>query len=331
VSDLERILDSLSFETAVLITCSDRWTLEAARISAPLMKRFRVCAPAWDVLRRFVNKGQFAELVRSAQVPHPFTVVAKTEGELRELARESGDRLFLKPMDSQMFLQKFGKKAFRLDDLGRAVEVFARAREAGLGLLVQEYIPGASDRHYFVDGFVRRDHAIHAAFGRRRLRMFPLEFGNSSYMISVPIGEVAEGVDTLEKLFDRAGYRGVFSAEFKFDERDGHLKILEVNCRPWWYVQFTAECGVNVVDMAYRDALDLPLPDPGEYESGARLVYPYYDAQALKQIRRAGKPVLREYLTCWPGAMTPVFAWDDPAPAASEIVSRLRDRFSRHR
>ncbi len=329
VSELERALDSLPFDKAVLIACSDQWTLEAARISAPLKERFRVCSPAPDVVRRFVNKGEFAELVQSAQVPHPFTVIAKTDVEVRDLASKSGGRLFLKPMDSQRFLQRFGKKAFRLDDVARAVEVFSRAREAGLEVLVQEYIPGASDRHYFVDGFVRQNHRIHAAFGRRRLRMFPLEFGNSSYMISVPIDEVAEAVDTLEKLFNAAGYRGVFSAEFKLDERDGHLKILEVNCRPWWYVQFAAECGVNVIDMAYRDALGLPLPAAGQYETGARLVYPYYDSQALKEVRRAGRPVLREYLTCWPGARTPVFAWDDPMPAASELVNRLKDRFSR--
>jgi len=47
----------------------------------------------------------------------------------------------------------------------------------------------------------------------------------------------------------------VFSAEFKFDERDGLFKILEVNARPWWYVDFAARCGVDVCRMAYRDAL----------------------------------------------------------------------------
>ena len=50
-------------------------------------------------------------------------------------------------------------------------------------------------------------------------------------------------------------YRGIFSAEFKCDDRDGFFKILEVNARPWWYVEAAACAGMDVCSMAYHDAL----------------------------------------------------------------------------
>jgi len=328
-SDLERVLESLPLESGALIACSDHWTIEATRISAAFKNRFCLCLPETDVLGRFVDKGRFSELLDAAQVPHPFTLVAKTDQEVIEAAKRSGGGLFLKPTESQRFLQKFGRKAFRIDDVAKAVAIFNEAREAGLGVMVQEYIPGSSDRHYFVDGFVDRTHRVHAVFARRRIRMYPPDFGNSSYMVSVPLEEVADAVNTLRTLFETARYRGIFSAEFKLDERDGRFKILEVNCRPWWYIQFAAECGVDVVEMAYCDALGLALPPFGAYKAGVRLVFAYYDFQALREARGSGIGVLSGIAGSWPLARTPIFAWDDPGPAIADFGERLKGRLTR--
>ena len=70
-----------------------------------------------------------------------------------------------------------------------------------------------------------------------------------------PPSDVASAAGSLERLLRGIDYRGVFSAEFKHDERDGLFKILEVNARPWWFAGFAASCGLDVCDMSYRDAL----------------------------------------------------------------------------
>ena len=103
----------------------------------------------------------------------------------------------------------------------------------------QEYVAGPMDAHYFIDGFVDRLGEVKAFFARRRLLMYPVDFGNSTLMVSVPLGEVAPALESLRVLFSDLGYRGIFNAEFKRDERDGLFKLLEVNVRPWWFV----ECG----------------------------------------------------------------------------------------
>jgi D-aspartate ligase len=328
-SDLELALDSLPFERLFVIACSDHWTIEAARISAEFKDRFLTCLPESRVIERFVDKAGFAALLAFTGVPHPSTAFARSEGDVRDMAAKSRGELFLKPANSQRFHQKFGKKAFRIENVERAVEIYNMAREAGLEVLVQEYIPGPSDRHYFVDGFVDRAHGLHAVFARRRIRMFPPDFGNSSFMVSVGIGEVAGAVDGVRTLFEAARYRGIFSAEFKLDERDGQFKILEVNCRPWWYIQFAAECGVDVAEMAYRDALGLSLPVPEAYRAGVRLAYPYYDFPAVKRTAGSVFGLLSSVVRSWAFARFPIFAWDDPAPSAVSIGERVKGRIRR--
>ena len=101
---------------------------------------------------------------------------------------------FVKPRDSQAFVQRFGVKGFRLTGRDDAETRLAAAAEAGLAVLLQEYVPGPPDTHYFVDGYVALDGRPLAFFARRRLRMYPPDFGNSTYHVSVPLDEVGDAV-----------------------------------------------------------------------------------------------------------------------------------------
>ena len=153
---------------------------------------------------------------------------------------------FLKPRDSHAFFRRYKVKACRVESREDAIEQFRKKNSDGFKVLLQEYIPGPTSNHYFLDGFVDRNGQVDAMFARRRLRMYPDDFGNSSYMRSVACSEISQAVDDLKRLLSAISYRGIFSAEFKYDDRDGKYKILEINARPWWYVEFAAICGVDV-------------------------------------------------------------------------------------
>jgi predicted ATP-grasp superfamily ATP-dependent carboligase len=317
---LASLLVRSGVETGVPIPCSDHWALEVTRLPADLASRFPVCAPETGVIARLIDKSGFRnELVR-ARVPHPFTAPVESAGQIAGMLENAPAGVFLKPTDSQRFVSVFGTKAFRVTGAEDARSCYQRAQEKGIDLVLQEYVPGGADRHYFVDGFVSRDHAITACFARRRLRMHPPDFGNSSAVVSIDPGEVSPAVDTLRTLFAATRYRGIFSAEFKHDERDDLFKLLEVNCRPWWYVEFCARCGVNVPLMAYRDALG---QDPGSAwggTDGVELVYGYYDLQACRSGRISARDCLRSWLT----SDKPIFSWDDPWPAIWNLSRRVR-------
>jgi predicted ATP-grasp superfamily ATP-dependent carboligase len=153
-------------------------------------------------------------------------------------------------------------------------------------------------------------------------------------MVSVPVAEASEAVSAITGLLAHLKYRGMFSAEFKLDPRDGRFKIVEVNARAWWYVEYAARCGVDVCRMAYNDALERPVATVAEYAIGKRLVFPYYDYPAVVAESRRSDLSLFAALRTWLGAMQPVFQLRDPKPGLhsffkvmkSFVVNRVRRR-----
>src|SRR3546814_2698049 len=87
--------------------------------------------------------------------------------------------VFLKPAASQHFNNALGKKGVWARDSEELVRVWSELHALGFVVIAQEYVPGTAADHYFIDGF--RDHAgnICGAMARRRLRIFPPDFGNS--------------------------------------------------------------------------------------------------------------------------------------------------------
>ena len=317
-------LASLDVERMVLLPCSDGWAMAVSELPPELRERFPASVAETSRLQRFVDKGLFAETLVELGVPHPRTVRVSAMDALEAADGWLGNA-FLKPADSGRFAAEFGVKGVRPKNRDHAEKVVARAREKGLELLVQEFIPGPPTRHYFLDGFVDREGRVRAMFARRRLRMFPAEFGNSTYTESIPLASVAAAEATLRGLLSAIGYRGVFSAELKHDERDGVFKLLEVNARPWWFVEFAASCGVDVCEMARRDALGEDVPLVTEYRVGRRCVYARRDLAT----RQGNHARIAPILTSWIGARHLTFAWDDPMPGFQEVSDWTRRKLRR--
>jgi predicted ATP-grasp superfamily ATP-dependent carboligase len=173
-----------------------------------------------------------------------------------------------------------------------------------------------------VEGFVDRTGRVCGRFVRQRLRMFPPDFGDSTYMVSVPLDRVRPAVESLDRLLAHLSYRGVFEAEFKYDGRDGQFKLLEVNARPWYFIGFAADCGVDFCAMAYRDALGLPVEPVHTYELGRHCVVGS-DRFACWALFRQGRLSAWAWLRSWIGARQMLFAWDDPLPAFARILRYL--------
>jgi predicted ATP-grasp superfamily ATP-dependent carboligase len=326
-------LAALPLERAVLIPCSDQAALWVAGLPDDLRARFPSSTPRREVFESLVDKASFADLLAEARVPHPFTRRLRSADDLAALESRAGQVIFLKPVDSQPFFKRFGVKAFHVQSRQEAETRWREATAAGLELVLQEYVPGPATAHIFIDGFRDRTGVVRAWFPRRRLRMFPPDFGNSSAMVSLPRADAKSAIDSLARLLDHLRYRGVFSAEFKWDERDREFKLLEVNPRAWWYVEYAAWCGVNVVRLAWLDALERAVPDIPTWRVGARCVYPSYDAAARQAMPRETRPARLSLYRSWLGARQPIFQLDDPVPGVADWLKRagtaIRKRWSR--
>lgn len=321
-------LDQLP-EGTVLLPCSDAWALALAALPDDFKARCPVAAGSAAALEALIDKAQFSTALARLGIPHPRTYPKIRVDSLEAIPDDVLAVSFLKPAHSQEFLARFGVKAFHVRGRAEAAARLAQCVNAHqpTPMMLQEFIPGPATHHYYVEGFIDRDGVTRARFARQRLRMYPLDFGNSTFMVSIAFAEVEDGMRALDRLFADIGYRGIFSAEFKRDERDGTLKLIEVNARPWWYVGFTSRCGVNVCALAVLDALDREVPAITEYTIGRRCVYPSFDVDAAYAEWRAGRLSLWGWARAWIGAYQPVFRWIDPWPAIVQFFQTIGRQF----
>ena len=322
-AEISVLLERLQIKSGVLIPCTDRWVRAVAELPENLRADFPSSGPDLQTADLFVDKLRFSELLTRESIPQPLTLPLKTVADLTaaDLGRvQSG---FLKPVDSQGFGAHFKKKAFTFSDIAEGQRLLNDALSAGFQMILQEYIPGPPTEHYFLDGFVDRNGKIGAWFGRRRLRMYPLDFGNSTYLVSVALSELTPAMNSLERLLTTINYRGIFSAEFKRDPRDGQFRLLEINARPWWYIGFAVDSGVNVAAMAYRDALNLPAQTPPSYRPGVQFVFCSYDAMACRHLLARHELTRWNWTWQWLTARQAILVWYDPLPSLRGWADRM--------
>jgi D-aspartate ligase len=321
---LRDALERSGLEQAFLCACSDDWNRAVADLAELSGNRFLSVVPTPRALDRLQHKGHLAELLQQVGVPMPLTQLVRGEDDLANLPQSRETFYFLKPTDSQRFLAHFGTKGMRVPSAAEARRRLREVVAAGMSVVLQEYIPGSFSEHYFIDGYIDRAGAAKALFARRRLRIYPPDFGNSTAMVSVPLATVEQAADSVRRVLGAVDYHGIFSAEFKRDPRDGLFKLLEVNTRPWWFIDFAVRCGVDVCRMAYDDAQGLPVTPVHDYRIGATCVFPYYDFFAVQPMLGEGRMTWLRWMREIAPALQPVGCWDDPVPGVVALTRVLK-------
>ena len=324
---LARWLDNLELDCAVLLPCADDWLAATAALPTQIAQRFPSSVASSSVIQTFVDKWEFARLLQKERLPHPRTHLLNSREELESLPESAFDLSILKPLSSVAFSLQHGVKGFLIHD---RAEARSAMQQVPFPIMLQEFIPGPPNAGYFVEGFIDHHGRTCALFARRRLRMYPLPLGNSTFMQSVPLDEVAGAVAPLQYLLESVSYRGVFSAEFKYDERDGFFKLLEINARPWWYVEVPARAGIDICRMAYLDALEMEVAPVLTYQAGDRFGYPFGDLRAWRELQKSEDASFISWLRSWRGASVTPFAWNDPMPALAFGWQQILE-YSRHR
>jgi predicted ATP-grasp superfamily ATP-dependent carboligase len=307
-----------------LCACTDDWNRAVAQYAESAAPRFLSVVPTPAVLDRLQDKSQLATVLQELDVPMPATRLIRDSSDLADLPQSSETFYFLKPTDSQRFLAHFGTKGIRVPTAEKARGWLEQIVGAGMSVVLQEYIPGSFTEHYFVDGYMDRRGRTKGLFARRRLRIYPPDFGNSTAMVSVPLEDVRQAVDSVQRVLQAVGYRGIFSAEFKRDARDARFKLLEINTRPWWFIDFVVRCGVDVCRMAYDDAQGREVAPAMRYKIGATCIYPYYDFVAAQPLIQSGHLSRWRWMAELLPALQPVGCWDDPMPATVGFARVMR-------
>ena len=281
--------------------------------------------PSRETVELLLDKWLLSRKLEELGVPHPATYELTNEAQLSDATPP----IFLKPRSSGHFFDAFKRKAVRFRDRDDAVEAFRAMARAGYSAVLQEYVPGPPSAHFFVDGFVDRKGVCRGRLVRGRLRMFPVDFGNSSMTVTVSPDTASDALESLDTLLTGLRYRGAFNAEFKRDPRDGVAKLIEMNCRPWWFIDFAAHCGIDVSLMIYQDALGLDIATVDGYAIGERCGVLVDDIKAYRALRGSGELSFADWVGSWGRATSSTFEADDPLPTLASLAEIGRRNVAR--
>ncbi len=185
--------------------------------------------------------------------------------------------------------------------------------------MLQERIPGGDDTLWTVGSYVAADGAVPGIFCGRKLLQAPAGVGTCRAGVAEWDDEAVDGA---RRLLHALGFHGISQVEYKRDSRDGSLRLMEVNARLWQWHSLAAACGVDLVQMAYRDAVGEPVATRTSRGAGRRRWVAL--VRHLRESRRERLGLRRTLAPLRPPFTEPVFSLRDPMPAVHQIVGALR-------
>lgn len=308
---------------AVLLAASDEAIDLIAKHRQALSEKFRLDLSNPAAQLCMLNKLCTYQAALKAGVPTPkFWVIDKPE-QLEELKNELVFPLIVKPLHSHQYKAKFDGALFvYVRMFSELLETFDIIRRAGIEIFLVEMIPGPDDRlcSYYTYLDEKGDNLFD--YTKRMIRRFPLTMGMGVYHVTDYVPDVKE---LSLKLFRQVGLLGIANAEFKLDQRDGQLKLIECNAR------FTAaDCllrasGLNLPLFTYNRLIGDPQPAPTTFRLGMRLWYPLGDFKAYRQLNKMGLLSFGQWVrSVLHRQIFPFFDWYDPLPAIVKAARQVR-------
>ena len=185
--------------------------------------------------------------------------------------------------------------------------------------MLQEQIPGGDDTLWTIGSYVDLHGGVPGIFCGRKLLQAPAGVGTCR----VGVAEWDdEAVDCARRLLHALGFHGISQVEYKRDPRDGTLRLMEVNARLWQWHSLAAACGVDLVQMAYRDAIGEPVAARTSRGSDGRRWVAL--VRHVRESRRERLGLRRTLAPLRPPFTEPVFSLHDPMPAVHQLVGALR-------
>jgi D-aspartate ligase len=185
--------------------------------------------------------------------------------------------------------------------------VWQALQHDGPAVLVQEAIPGPESLVESYHAYIDAEGAVVSEFTGRKIRTLPAQYGTST---AVELTDAPELAALGRDVYARIGLTGVAKADFKRD-RDGQLKLLEINPRFTLWHHPAALAGVNIPALVHADLTGCARPAMRRAPAGVAWCDPLPDLRAARAAGQSTAAWLRWSRRC---EARSGFAWDDPLP-----------------
>jgi predicted ATP-grasp superfamily ATP-dependent carboligase len=312
---------------SVLLTCYDPGLQLLARYRDQLKEKYLLdlCNPTAQLA--MLDKLATYQAATLAGVPTPRFWVAQNRQQILGYRDELVYPLLVKPLLSHVYRGRFWVKFAVANNFEEMLAAYAQAEEAGIDVMLVEQIPGPDDRLCSYYTYLDEQGNALFDFTKRIIRRYPLLHGPACHHITDQVPELKEPA---LKLFRQVGLQGLANVEFKRDDRDGVLKLIECNARITAANCLVYHSGYDLASFVYNRIVGLPQPPLGEFKVGKRLLFPIEDFHAYRALRRRGELTFWQWLkSVAHPAILPIFRWSDPLPTLVFEWARLRDALAR--
>lgn len=283
--------------SAVVFSGSDIFCLNLSSLKDEVGDNYHFLLPSKKIVETLVNKKKFYQSLDEQKIPHPTTYFPESFDDIKKISRNVDYPVYVRPSISQSFAKKFHRKGFVARSEEELKRHCALAVRYNIDFMIQDIIPGPAMNLFGICGYFNKNAEPLGLFAYRRLREWPHKFGTNSLMESVSISDVSRLKDLTVNYLHSIGYYGLMEAEFKKDPRDGDFKFLEVNARSWWQNSFPTKCGINLVLMAYLDAIDGETDYEQNYKSGVKWIYFLNDLRSVIGMLKNKEITVLEWLS----------------------------------
>jgi D-aspartate ligase len=289
-AELVRLADRIG-QPAVLIPTDDAGSIFLAEHGDGLREHFLFPAPPRDLPRRVAGKYSLHQLLQEAGMPSVRAAMPETLDEARAFAADAGFPLIAKLADpwtghGRVRSTSILASAAELDD------IYQTCAEAGVGLMLQEFIPDGPGQDWFFHGYCDASSTCRPAFTGVKERSYPAHAGLTCLGRSEPNDELR---GQITGLLQRIGYQGILDLDIRFDPRDGQYKLLDFNPRIGAQFRlFRDAAGTDVATACYLDLTGQAIPE--SEQASRRFVVENYDPIAAFRYWRGGELDLRSWL-----------------------------------
>lgn len=313
---------------SILLPTTDESTMFVAEHAAELEPWFIIPLPDAELVHAFCNKQSMHEVAAQLGLSVPQTVFPQSREEVEAYAASARYPVVLKGIYGLIFRKRSGKTMLLVHSAEDLLEKYDRFEEPEVpNLMLQEYIPGREDASWMFNGYFNQASDCLLAFTGRKIRQCPVYAGVTSLGVCEDNPSLREASIALLRTL---GYRGIVDIDYRYDERDGQYKILDVNPRiGGTFRLFVTDTEMDVVRALYLDMTGQTV-DPGKPREGRRWIAEDLDLVSSVRYGRDGVLSLERWANSLRGVEeSAYFAWDDPLPVVPMLFNDAREMFSR--
>lgn len=256
-----------------------------------------------DQVKGLVNslnsKKEMYHLAKKHGLPTPEAVFPQSRADVLHFLQNATFPVMLKAIYGAQLWDTAGQKMFIVTNEAELLDKYGTLEDpANPNLMLQEYIPGADDTAWMLDGYFNNESDCLFAITGRKIRQYPISRGSASLGVCMQ-NETVE-LATME-FIKRIGYKGIVDIDYRYDARDGIYKVLDINPRIGSSFRlFVSSTGMDVARALYADFTGQPV-ESGNLREGRKWFVEDQDLASSVAYYKHGRLKLGEWIGSFRG------------------------------